>query len=1258
MVSKLRLVFSISILFLSFYGYSQRDYWKQESAQTYLKASISNRFNVKKASVFSFDDTVFKRQFKLGREGKSKTITVGFPNEKGELIDYAIKETPVFSKALADKYPNISSYTGYSLKNGEDKIRVSVSHKGIQAMIIHADKTGNTYIQKTTGNDYIVYSREGISDMDTSFVCETKSSVIQSMPSLTAKQVDDQKLRKFRLAISATGEYTTFHGGTVADALAAINATVTRINEVFESDLGVTLELVADTDKVIYTDGDTDPYGSDLNSEAQSTITDSIGAANFDIGHLFHKVENSDQNGGNAGYIGAVCVDNKKASGYSSKENPEGDTYDLDYVAHEMGHQFGANHTWSFESEGTQVQVEPGSGTTIMGYAGISGVNNVAMNGDDYFHYYSIFQISEYLDTVDCAETINITNTPPVIVPVADYVIPKSTPFVLTGNATDADVGDVLTYTWEQIDDGVVTQSTFGPTNPSGANFRSQKPSTEPTRYFPKLSSVLSGDLTETSPTVDSSWETLSEVEREMNFALTVRDNAVGGGQVVFDLMKVSVVDHAGPFRVVSQATSQIYTAGTVQNIVWDVAGTNMAPVNVQSVDILLSIDGGLTFTIPLAEDVPNDGDHKVVLPGTPTTTARIMVKARDNIFFAVNKTDFTIEEAEIVLNFTELEYEVCQPNDLITTFNYETHLGFDEEVTFSVQNPPLGLDITFSPETTSVDTLVTVTFSNTASVPEALYDVEIEASSTSVTKSIILDLRVYDDVFPDATLLAPADGAIDISAKTFLEWEDAASYTSYEVQIATDLLFTDIIETSTVLENTYSPLNLDYETDYYWRVKPINSCGEGSFSAPFGFSTIEYNCTSVVAAKDLEISSIDTPTVTSKIAFYDDMALADINVHVELDHTYLADLVVKLISPAGTSVVLLSNSCGDLQNINATFDDDAPNFICNGDPAISGTIKPIGSLGTFIGESLFGEWTLEINDTAASDGGVLKAFSLDVCIEGAFRPDDDQDGVFDDGDDLCLGTPIGAEVDINGCPVYRFPSNNFTVSLQSEACRDSNDGAIAITALETLDYDISVRGNGVDVNDDFTDSFTLGNLMAGTYNVCIGGTDGLQQYEEYCFEVVITQPDDLFVSSKTSYENELTVLTLQGSDNYTVELNGEVLQTKASEITLELQKGNNSLKVYTDLPCQGVYEEAIFLSAKPVVYPNPFVSSTTVFLGTSDTNVRVEVFTVDGRFVWAETHRFNGSEVPLDLSTLPSGVYIVKFSGEHIKGTSKVIKL
>lgn len=1258
MASKLRLVFSISILFLSFYGTAQRDYWKQQSSKTKTQNKIYNDFEVKKGKFFSFNEKLFKESLQSLRYSKSDSRIIQIPNEKGEVATFSVVENPVFSEELSEKYPSIKSYSGYSLKNKNDRIRFSISHKGIQAMIVYAGKKKNVFLQKIGDGQYVVYNRDNENFANKEFICSTSDLIAKQYSALTSKPGDDQILRKFRLAISATGEYTNFHGGSVVDALAAINATVTRVNQLFETDLGVTLELVADNDKIIYVDGENDPYDGNLNSQVQGIMNDSIGATNYDVGHLFHKVPSVSENGGNAGFIGAVCIDSRKGSGYSAKFNPIGDTYDLDYVAHEMGHQFGANHTWSFESEGTQVQVEPGSGTTIMGYAGITGVNNVAPFGDDYFHYFSIFQISEYLSSVTCAEEIPLTNSPPFITPSSDYIIPKSTAFALNGIATDVDSVDILTYAWEQIDDGVVTQASFGPTNPSGANFRSQKPTTDPTRYFPSLSKVMTGNLTQTVPPVNSDWETVSDVEREMNFALTVRDNAVGGGQVVTDLMKVSVVNDAGPFLVTSQSVAQVYTAGTVQNITWDVANTNRAPVSATSVDILLSADGGMTFPITLAEDIINDGNHKVVLPGNPTTTARIMVKAHDNVFFAVNSVEFTIEASEIVLNFPELEFDICQPDDLVTTFDYETYLEFDEEVTFSVPNLPSGSSVLFSPMTATADTLVTMTLSDTGALPESLYAIEVMAMSTSITKKVTLDANVFDSVFPDVTLIAPADNGVEISAKTFLEWEDSSSYQSYIVEISNDITFNTIVESVAVFNNTYAPTSLNNETTYYWRVKPLNACGEGTFSTPFSFTTIEFNCMSNAAAGlPISISSSGTPTIISKIPFYEDLALADINVNIELDHTYLADLVIKLISPSGTTVVLLSSSCGEFDNINAIFDDDAPSFTCSGDPVISGMVKPLGSLNSFEGESILGEWILEINDNEASDGGSLKSFSLDICIEGDFRPDVDQDGVFDDGDDLCLGTPEGVEVDLFGCQVHRFDNDNFAVSLNSETCRDNNDGSIDISANTAIDYSIDITGLGVEVNDSFTDIYSLGSLISGAYEVCISGTDGTIDYEEHCFEVVITQPDVLDVGSKTSMEGMHTVLTLQGSDLYNIEINGEVIQTTEEEITISLKNGNNTLKVFTNLPCQGVYEENIFISESVLVYPNPFENVINIYIGHHLTECSVELFTSEGRIVFRRLYEVNGDSFEMNLSLVPSGIYYLKYEGVNFKGISKIIK-
>ncbi len=1255
MTTKLRLVFSITILFLSFYSSAQGNFWKQEPLQNNVKGKVLERFELKKGKTFSLDEKAFKKGLETFSAGKNAFKTVYFPDEKGEAVPFLVSEAQVLAPELAAKYPTIKSYKGRSLKNENDFIRFSVSHKGIQSTVVHGNGQGSTFLQKIGDNAYISYNRDADNANDIDFICDTKSMVEKQLQTATLKLVDDQILRKFRLAVSASAEYTQFHGGEVIDALAAINATVTRINQVFERDLAVTLQLVANTDEVIFTDEEKDPYDGNLNSEVQNTLTNIIGEENYDIGHLFH----DDDPGGNAGFVGSVCVDDKKGSAYASSPSPEGDLFDLDFVAHEMGHQLGANHTWSFESEGTQVQAEPASGTTIMGYAGITGVNNVASNGSDYFHHNSIVQISSYLASTGCAEIMGLDNNPPTIIPTGNFVIPRSTAFMLEGNASDPDQGDVITYAWEQIDDGVVTQATFGPTNPSGANFRSQPPSLSPTRYFPKLSSILSGNLTQTSPLVNSDWETVSDVGREMNFSLTVRDNAMGGGQVVSDVVNVVVVGGAGPFAVTSHTASETYTAGDVQHITWDVAETHKAPVLAQTVDILLSTDDGLTFPIVLAEEVPNDGDHKIIVPNNPTTKGRIMVKAHENIFFAVNAANFSITASEILLDFPMLEYEVCQPDDLVITFNYETVLGFNEEATFSVVSPPPGLDITFFPETaTSNDTSVDLILSNTGVVSENNYNIEVLATSASVAKEVVLEVSIYDSDFPNVTLLSPANGLEDSSTGMPLEWVADSSYTSYDVQISTDTSFNTIVESATVFSNTYRPTELENATTYFWRVKPRNDCGEGVFGPPFGFTTVQFSCKNKESdGLPIEITPIGKPTITSSITFLEDLPLADINVNLVVDHTFLSDLAISLTSPSGTTVVLISSSCGDLENIDATFDDDAASFECDGNPAISGTVKPLGSFDAFKGESILGEWILEISDNVQSDGGALMAFSLDVCVEGQFRPDADKDGIYDDGDDACLGTAEGQEVDANGCAVYRFPSNNFSISVQSESCRNNNDGRLSIVPQLDLDYAVNVTGNGVNISDDFSRSYDLGNLASGTYTVCINGTDGTLKYLDHCFEVVVTQPEPLEVASKTTQDGKYVQLNLQGADVYTIDLNGELMQTQANQLFLALRNGSNSLKVYGDLPCQGVYEEKFITSDHPFVYPNPFRSSTNIFLGSVVEKVEIAIYGVNGQLVKSGDYIVNSAEMNLDFSALPAGMYFVKFKGENIQGTLKVIK-
>ncbi|NNK11926.1 MAG: proprotein convertase P, partial [Flavobacteriaceae bacterium] len=671
----------------------------------------------------------------------------------------------------------------------------------------------------------------------------------------------------------------------------------------------------------------------------------------------------------------------------------------------------------------------------------------------------SILQISEYILTTSCAVETSLTNSPPVITPLVDYIIPAGTAFVLPGEASDPDTGDVLTYTWEQIDNGVVTTETFGPQNASGANFRSLRPTIDSARYFPQLARVIQGELTQTNPPINSAWETVSEIERDLNFALTVRDNAAGGGQISSDVLNVRVSNTAGPFVVNSQAASETYNAGTVQTVSWDVAGTDAPPVNAQFVDIFLSLDGGLTYPILLDEKAANDGSHDVLLPGNATNTARIMVKGYQNVFFAINSADFTIVESPFVLQFDDLDFDVCQPADKVIPFVYKTYGVFSEEVVFSATGAPAGLGVSFLPGTaTNNNTPVDMTISNTTSVSEGVYTIQVLGTAPSFTQELTIVLTVFDTDFPEVTLVSPTNSAIDIPLRPILSWDTPAINNSYQIEIATDAGFTSIIESATVIFNNYTPANLAPETTYYWRVKPVTNCGEGVFGSAFSFTTVPVNC-KMKSAQDLplSISSTGTPTLQTSIMVVDDLPVSDINVSLNIEHSFLSDLIVSLISPAGTEVILTSNSCSQLENINAVFDDSASPFVCNGNPGISGTVKPLGSLASLNGESSFGEWILLVRDTAPADGGFIQDFTLELCVEGVFRPDADEDNVFDDGDDLCLGTPPNTEVNADGCPVYRFEQDNFNISLTSESCITSNDGQIDITANTSLDYSIVI---------------------------------------------------------------------------------------------------------------------------------------------------------------------------------------------------------
>jgi hypothetical protein len=457
--------------------------------------------------------------------------------------------------------------------------------------------------------------------------------------------------------------------------------TMNRVNEVYERDLAITMQLVPDTNKIIYLSPSSDPWDNEYNSTTQSVLDDVIGDANYDIGHNFNI-----SGGGNAGCIGCVCQTGQKGSAFTGLPNPTGDPFDIDFVAHEIGHQFGGFHTMNTcsRSGSGATEVEPASGSSIMGYAGICPTN-VQNNSDAHFNYVNVRDIQDNVQTGTssaCAQETTLTNQPPVANAGSDYTIPISTPFVLKGSASDPDGLSTLTYNWSQNDPENAGGGTGSPqsTWAVGPLYRSRFPSTSLNRWMPQISNVISNDLTPT-------WEVTPSVSRQMSFSFIVRDNgsgfANGIGQTSTDLMDISVED-SDPFVILTPNTDVIWNVGSTEMISWDVGQTDNTTINCQTVNIKLSTDGGMTYPILLSSNTPNDGSEAIMIPNILTTSARVMVEAADNIFYDISDANFSIDSSLDLTKRSIDSFEVV-PNPSNGQFDIKLTDGFATELSVSV---------------------------------------------------------------------------------------------------------------------------------------------------------------------------------------------------------------------------------------------------------------------------------------------------------------------------------------------------------------------------------------------------------------------------------------------------------------------------------------------------------------------------------------------------------------------------------------------
>ena len=613
----------------------------------------------------------------VSARASSSIISLPFPD--GSFESFSFVNSPVMAPELAGRFPEIQVFVGQGIEHPSHIVRFDLTPQGFHAMILNSGST--IYIDPFTSGDLskcISYTKASfyettdkehggclVENQDLSSSLENSinnSPHSNSKPVITDNQVkpsspnkvlqmgmqfgmqksmgvsNGSTLRTYRLALACTGEYASFHGGTEVGVLSAMNTSMSRVNGVFERDVCIRMILVANNNDIIFLNSGSDPYsngnGSTMLGQNQSTCDSYIGSSNYDIGHVFST------GGGGVAYLQSPCGGNK-AGGVTGQTSPVNDPFDIDYVAHEMGHQWGGNHTQNNScNRSSSAAFEPGSASTIMGYAGICAPN-LQSNSDDHFHNHSInemisFTVNGYGNSCDVPFSTS-NNIPTVTTFNSGSTIPANTPFELIAEGFDGD-GDALTYNWEQYDLGPQTSGSDNDlTNPSGNQpiFRSW-PSTESgTRTFPKITDLINNTIT--------IGEHLPTYSRSLQFKCSVRDNVAGGGAFVDELISLSVDGSSGPFVV------NFPNGGSVANgfatINWDVAGTDSAPVSCSTVEILLSTDGGYSFPFSLASGIANDGTAVVLIPSLTTSSARFKIKAENNVFFDISDSNVIITQ-------------------------------------------------------------------------------------------------------------------------------------------------------------------------------------------------------------------------------------------------------------------------------------------------------------------------------------------------------------------------------------------------------------------------------------------------------------------------------------------------------------------------------------------------------------------------------------------------------------------------------------
>jgi len=1000
-------IFTLLFLTLSISVFSQK-VWNSSSVSSFRQVSVEDQFILPteylayKLDINTLQSSLINTPLESTKRNGTSGKLVSLPLPDGSFEDFMVYESPVMAEKLSAKYPNIKSYKGVSINDPGTNVRFDFGRSGFHAAIHTPHEV--FYIDpfsRTSTSEYVVYDVQDhlkVLNIDAP-LCGTEDS-FKDIPHVgeSSRRMENIPLRVYRFALACTGEWGQLRTDA-EDALSDMNTGVNRLNQIFENELAMRLVLIDENDQLLHFDPETDPYfvttsGGAMLQANTGVINNAVGFNGYDLGHVY---STSCDVGGIAS-LGSMCNGNKGAGVTCHYSN------NLDFMAasvtsHEIGHQMSAQHTFNNcdgDNESLGNGYEPGSGSTIMSYGGLCGPQkNIQGGSDDYYHVASLIQIYNHLRDggapEGCAQIIETDNIEPEVFidTEPDFYIPENTYFYLEGRATDAN-NDNLTYSWEGFNAGPL--SPLGDPIGTAPRFRSFPPSDSPIRYIPKVFNILSKTSDRT--------EVLPAGEMELNFMFTVRDNNAEAGTAVWEELRFFSAPTDGKFEVTSQNSLTSVELGDSLIVTWNVAGTDQAPINCKNVDILFNTASEANFDINamtvLADNVPNNGTAKVIVPNEVTNRGRIIVRASENIFFDINSRNIQVKEPETPSVFFETTpsfASICLPD--LPTVKLKTlgFAGIEGDVDFSVIGGlPDDVLVTFDNPSVAIGDSTTVSFDFTDVPNSATYEIEIQAIVEGVdTFSRPVTLFITDTDHSSLTGVLPQDGQAGLQPLPEFAWTPSFNATSYGIEIATSPAFgSSVIESEEGINDTFYEIEnlLDVSTVYYWRVIPSNLCGTGNPSPVYAFSTEALTCNQFSPAADvlpINITQSGTPTIEAPIEISSPGTIADVNV-VALtgEHARNKDLITTLISPSGTEVDLYRKICNQ-SDFNVGFDDAAAKTVqC---PVNTGLVyRPFDLLANFNGEDMQGTWILRIQDTEPGNSGKFEAVTIEICSNQALN--------------------------------------------------------------------------------------------------------------------------------------------------------------------------------------------------------------------------------------------------------------------------------